>query len=356
MNKLDSKRRAQVISCLIEGCSIRSTVRITGVAKKTVMRLLVEVGETCARYQDKVFKSLSCRRLQVDELWAFCYCKKKNVTPKIATMNPHAGDVWLWVAIDAANKARPMLAHRSARCGNCDRVHARPLRPTGEACPAYDRWTQGVRGSCGRCIRCWRYRLCTITEDLRQRSRGREALQSSSVYRGQDCGCVGKPRPRSCFHFLYRAPESFRANDHASIHAIDERLFKEDREPCGSNRAELFCVQLHQDPRDIAYEPCHGRWRHASALGSARPSCAARSRRAEVGAFSNPRMSLKSVRAEKGRLQGEDLLSERIEGFERGGGQGGGGSCAHSCRDHEGFLELPLPPPLNVESGAVRPR
>ena len=73
-------------------------------------------------------------------------------------------------------------------------------------------------------------------------------------------------------------------------------------------------------------------------------------------AFSNPRMSLKSVRAEKGRLQGEDLLSERIEGFERGGGQGGGGSCAHSGRDHEGFLELPLPPPLNVESGAVRPR
>ena len=73
-------------------------------------------------------------------------------------------------------------------------------------------------------------------------------------------------------------------------------------------------------------------------------------------AFSNPRMSLKSVRAEKGRLQGEDLLSERIEGFERGGGQGGGGSCAHSCRDHEDFLELPLPPPLNVESGAVRPR
>ena len=75
-----------------------------------------------------------------------------------------------------------------------------------------------------------------------------------------------------------------------------------------------------------------------------------------IRAFSNPRMSLKSVRAEKGRLQGEDLLSERIEGFERGGGQGGGGSCAHSCRDHEGFLELPLPPPLNVESGAVRPR
>ena len=45
-----------------------------------------------------------------------------------------------------------------------------------------------------------------------------------------------------------------------------------------------------------------------------------------IPAFSNPRMSLKSVRVEKGRLQGENLLSERIEMFERGGGQGGGGS------------------------------
>ena len=104
MNRLSHEQRCRVISCLIEGCSIRSTVRITGVAKKTVMRLLVEVGETCATYQDKVFKGLFCRRLQVDELWAFCYCKKKNVTPKIAVKNPHAGDVWLWVAIDAQTK------------------------------------------------------------------------------------------------------------------------------------------------------------------------------------------------------------------------------------------------------------
>ena len=53
MNRLDNEKRAQVISCLIEGCSIRSTVRMTGVAKKTVMRVLVEVGEICADYQDR---------------------------------------------------------------------------------------------------------------------------------------------------------------------------------------------------------------------------------------------------------------------------------------------------------------
>lgn len=117
MRKLNSKTRAQVISCLIEGCSIRSTVRITGVAKKTVMRLLREVGEVCANYQDEVFRNLKCKRLQLDELWGFLYCKEKNVTSEIAAKNAHAGDVWLWTAVDADSKLVPsfMLGNRDAR-------------------------------------------------------------------------------------------------------------------------------------------------------------------------------------------------------------------------------------------------
>lgn len=107
MNKLDSKKRAQVISALIEGCSIRSTVRMTGVAKKTVMRLLVEVGAVCSEYQDHAFRNLKCRRVQVDELWAFLYAKQKNVTSEIAAKNPDAGDIWLWVAVDAETKLVP---------------------------------------------------------------------------------------------------------------------------------------------------------------------------------------------------------------------------------------------------------
>jgi len=88
---------------------------MTGVAKKTVMRLLCEVGEVCARYQDEMLRNLSCKRVQVDELWAFVYCKNKNVTPTIAGKNPTAGDVWLWVAIDAETKlvASWMLGDRS---------------------------------------------------------------------------------------------------------------------------------------------------------------------------------------------------------------------------------------------------
>ena len=68
MNRLNAKTRAQVISCLLEGCSIRSTVRMTGVAKKTVSRLLVEAGAVAAEYQDRVMRNLPCRRIQVDEV------------------------------------------------------------------------------------------------------------------------------------------------------------------------------------------------------------------------------------------------------------------------------------------------
>jgi IS1 family transposase len=107
MNKFAHDKRVRVVNCLIEGCSIRATVRMTGVAKKTVMRFLVEVGEVCADYQDRVFRNLSCRRIQLDELWGFNYCKQKNVTTEIESKIAGAGDVWLWVATDAETKLVP---------------------------------------------------------------------------------------------------------------------------------------------------------------------------------------------------------------------------------------------------------
>jgi hypothetical protein len=80
MNRLEASVRARVIACLVEGCSIRATVRVTGVSKKAVMRLLVDAGNACAEYQDAAFRNLRVRRLQVDEMWGFLECKAKNVT------------------------------------------------------------------------------------------------------------------------------------------------------------------------------------------------------------------------------------------------------------------------------------
>jgi IS1 family transposase len=104
---MDTARRAQVIRCLIEGSSINSTVRMTGVAKNTVLKLLVEIGGSCSGYLDATMRDLPCQRLQADEAWAFVYAKQKNVKPEHFEDDGYAGDVWTWVAIDADTKLIP---------------------------------------------------------------------------------------------------------------------------------------------------------------------------------------------------------------------------------------------------------
>ena len=106
MNRLSVEERAKVVNCLIEGCSLRSTVRLTGVAKKTVSRILVEVGEACAAYHDKIMRNLPCKTIQVDEIWSFTYCKAAN-TPEHLRGKEGIGDTWTWVAIDAESKLIP---------------------------------------------------------------------------------------------------------------------------------------------------------------------------------------------------------------------------------------------------------
>lgn len=115
MNRLDPTRRAQVVRCLVEGNSIRSTVRMTGVAKNTVVKLLVELGAACAEYQDRVMRNLPCQRVQCDEVWAFVGCKQRNVTSEKA-QSGMCGDVWTWTAIDAETKLIPcwLIGQRDA--------------------------------------------------------------------------------------------------------------------------------------------------------------------------------------------------------------------------------------------------
>jgi len=107
MKRLDASRRSQVIAALVEGNSLRSTSRMTGVAINTVVKLAVDAGAACSDYQDRVMRNLPCKRIQVDECWAFCYAKAKNVTAEIAAKHPGAGDVWTWAAIDADSKLIP---------------------------------------------------------------------------------------------------------------------------------------------------------------------------------------------------------------------------------------------------------
>ena len=94
MNRLDKAKQIQVVAALVEGNWIRATVRMTGVAKNTVAKLLVELGAACAEYLDKALVNLPCKRVQCDEIWSFVAAKQANVTAKLRESNPHAGDAW----------------------------------------------------------------------------------------------------------------------------------------------------------------------------------------------------------------------------------------------------------------------
>lgn len=98
------EKEIAVITALVEGCSVRATVRMTGVSKGAVLRILERVGTACADYQDRVLRNIPSKRIQCDEIWSFVSAKQKNVTVAVAAREPAAGDVWTWVAMDADTK------------------------------------------------------------------------------------------------------------------------------------------------------------------------------------------------------------------------------------------------------------
>ena len=96
------EQKTRVVAALVEGNSIRSTVRMTGVAKNTVIKLVLDLADACAAYHDRAVRNLKVRRLQCDEIWQYVGAKAKNVRPEKKAIG--WGDVWTWTAIDADTK------------------------------------------------------------------------------------------------------------------------------------------------------------------------------------------------------------------------------------------------------------
>lgn len=102
MNRLTNDERIRVVAALVEGNSIRSTSRMTGVARNTVTKLLVDLGAACMKFHHEHVRNVRVRRLQCDEIWAYVGAKAKNVSA--AKKEIGWGDVWTWVGIDADTK------------------------------------------------------------------------------------------------------------------------------------------------------------------------------------------------------------------------------------------------------------
>jgi IS1 family transposase len=117
MNKLDIAKRAQILSTLCEGASMRAVSRLADVSINTVSKLLIDVGRFCAGYHDARVKGVKAKRVQVDELWSFTYAKQKNVA-KAKAAPDGAGDTWTWSAIEADTKL--LISHFvGGRDGDC---------------------------------------------------------------------------------------------------------------------------------------------------------------------------------------------------------------------------------------------
>jgi IS1 family transposase len=103
MNKLPHEKRCQALQMMAEGVSLRAITRLTGISRTTLLKLLEDAGQAFSEYQDRALVNLKSRRIQVDEAWAFCYAKQKNVA-KAKAAPQGAGDIWTWVGIDADTK------------------------------------------------------------------------------------------------------------------------------------------------------------------------------------------------------------------------------------------------------------
>jgi IS1 family transposase len=106
MNKLSTQKRVQIVSALVEGNSINATSRIVGVSNNTVLKLLADIGNACAIYQDKVFRDLKCKRIECDEIWSFVHAKEGHLSAELQGVFGY-GDIYTWVALDADTKLVP---------------------------------------------------------------------------------------------------------------------------------------------------------------------------------------------------------------------------------------------------------
>jgi IS1 family transposase len=105
MNTLKIEKQEAAISALVEGVSIRSVERMTGIHRDTIMRLMLRVGQNCERLLDERMRNLDCKSIEVDEIWSYVGKKQRHITEED---NPViVGDQWVFVALDADSKLIP---------------------------------------------------------------------------------------------------------------------------------------------------------------------------------------------------------------------------------------------------------
>ena len=106
MNRLTTQDRVAILTAPSEGMGVNAACRMTGASKNTVLKLLADVGQACALYQDQAMRNLTITKVQVDEIWSFIGMKQKNV-PANTDPTRGLGDCYTYTAIDPVTKLMP---------------------------------------------------------------------------------------------------------------------------------------------------------------------------------------------------------------------------------------------------------
>ena len=101
--RLPLEKAVSVVQHLVEGCSIRTTERITGVEKRTILSLLALLGPRCTRLLEQRIHGLSVKDVQCDEIWGWVGMKEKT-KKKNGKDSQRIGDAWCFVGMERHTK------------------------------------------------------------------------------------------------------------------------------------------------------------------------------------------------------------------------------------------------------------
>jgi len=245
MNTLPIEKRKQTVGMLVEGMSLRATCRLADVSINTVTRLLVDIGSACADYQDKTLRNLSCKRIQCDEIWAFCYAKEKNVPAEKRGQFGY-GDVWTWTAIDANTKLVPsfMVGNRDGHSARLfiDDLASRLAKRVQLTTDGLKVYLEAVEGAFGSDV------------DYAMLNKIYASSQEETRYSPAQClGCerkpiMGNPDPTHVSTSFVETPESHNADGDAPLHAANQCVLQESGEPRLPSSSSFHALQFLPNP------------------------------------------------------------------------------------------------------------
>jgi IS1 family transposase len=193
MNKLSIAKRAQILGLMVEGMSIRAISRTTGASKNTIVKLLADAGRACSEYQDKHLRGLTCKKLQLDEIWSFVGCKERNVPTELKGSG--IGDVWTWTAIDADTKliASWLVGDRSGETAKqfvCD-LSSRLANRVQITTDGHRAYIEAVEAGFGRDVD-----YAMLVKIFGQTPEGQRRYSPPQIVGTETVCCTGRPDPK----------------------------------------------------------------------------------------------------------------------------------------------------------------